>query len=255
LFAKRSDEGGADQIYDGASKSAFDDALNGKHAGSMYQSGHERFKVESMAPEVDVHTPGMAEAAGTHGKPTATWAQAKPRFEDAKLSTTAEYETYQSDFSKQHRGPSPNMVVSDREKGRNSWISRGVEIVDTPPPGNPSSGAFDASLKKTSPSPFAQAGGDRFKNLYTVSSFGEPSSTTSGVSDFDKAARNTKPSPSSVSNVDRFRAVYDIPSYGDPGAGSSSVDLERHQLEQKVSRQRHQAEAQRDRVMHDEYQQ
>eukprot|EP00301_Raphidiophrys_heterophryoidea_P022211 c6425_g1_i1.p1 GENE.c6425_g1_i1~~c6425_g1_i1.p1 ORF type:complete len:276 (-),score=62.42 c6425_g1_i1:29-814(-) len=251
LFTKSSGEGGADQIYDGAAKSAFDDALGNKKGSAAWQSkGGERSKVETMAPEVDVHSAGIAESAGTHGKPQANWAAAKPRFEDAKLSTTADYDTAKSAFDNVQHRPTPNMMTPQKNHGRDSWVKGGVDQVDTPGPGsaNPP-GAFDSQLKKTTPSAFAHSGGDRFKNLYTVASHGEPSSTADSVSDFDKALRNAKPSANAASHVDRFKQAYDIPSYGDPGASSTSVDVERQQRDQKLSRQRAQAEAERNRVM------
>jgi len=246
LYTKPSGEGGADQIYDGASKSAFDDALTGKHGGAAWQVKVERFKVEPMAPDVEVRNHGIGDSA-QYGKPTATWAQNKPRFEEAKLSTPAEYEVARSEFGKAAK---PTMIVPEKNRGRDSWISSASgEQANSPAPNLVSGGgAFDDQLKKTAPSHYSQAGGDRFKNLYSVSSNGEPTSTI--VSDFDKAARNTKPSPNAVAGGDRFKQAYDIPSYGDPGASASTAELERQHRDQKLARQRAQAEAERDRVMY-----
>lgn len=244
LYTKQTGEGGADQIYDGAAKSAFDDALGGKHSAA-WEARAERFHVDQMAPDVDVHVAGIADAA--HGKAGASWAAAKPRFEDPKhTGPTHDYNTAVSDFDKAARAkPAP---AHDHHKDRSAaWITS-QDQVNTPAPA-PLPGAFDTSLNKKTPSPFAQAGGDRFKDLYTVSSHGEPAATAGAVSDFDKAARNTKPSPASMTGGDRFKAAYDIPSHGDPGAHMTQADLERRELESKIARQKAQAEADRARAL------
>jgi len=250
LFNKQTGEGGADQIYDGAAKSSFDGALTGKHSAA-WEAKTERFKQEvNMAPDVDVHVSGIADSAAG-GKPTASWAAAKPRFENPKPQIGAgEYETATSDFDKalKNSRPSPMMMTPEKGKGRSDGWMTNQDQVNTPAP-TAIPGAFDEKLKKTSPSPFSHSGGDRFKDMNNVSSHGEPSTSAANVSDFDKASRNMKPSAAAVSHVDRFKAAYDIPSYGDPGATQSASDIERQQLETKIARQKAQAEAERNRVI------
>jgi len=249
LYTKQSGEGGADQIYDGASKSAFEDAMHGKHSAT-WEAKAERFKVEQMAPDVDVHVAGIADTAKS-GKPTATWAAQKPRFEETK-AVGGDYNVATSDFDKAAKAsrPTPNMATPTKGGARSdAWLTSNDQVASPAPA--PIPGAFDEKLKKNTPSAYAQTGGDRFKDLYTVSSHGEPAATSSAGSDFDKAARNTKPSPAAIQGGDRFKASYDIPSYGDPGASASTADIERHALEQKIARQKGQAEAERNRVLHE----
>jgi len=243
LFVKKTDEGGADQVYDGAAVSDFAKAAGNAKPSSNFAAHKPRFEEHITPPaEVEVQPRGIADAA--HGKVSATWAAAKPRFVETQ-AVGGDYTPAQSDFEKaaHNTRPSPMMATPERQKERSAgWITNSDQVATPPPAELP--GAFQV---KNKPSPFAQAGAQRFKDQYNVASYGdpgaEPSSTTS---DFAKAASNTKPSPNAMAASTRFKN--DVVSYGDPGAHQSQADLERQAMESKISHQRQQAEAAADRV-------
>ncbi len=77
LFVKKSDEGGADQVYDGAAVSDFAKAAATTKPSANFAAHKPRFEETTAAPEVEVQQRGIADVA--HGKASANWAAAKPR--------------------------------------------------------------------------------------------------------------------------------------------------------------------------------
>jgi len=241
LFVKKSDEGGADQIYEGASVSDFAKAASTAKPSANFATAKPRFETLQSGPEVEVQERGIADVA--HGKAGATWAAQKPRFQESH-AVGGDYEPPQSDFAKaaSHNRPSPMMATPEKHKERSAgWITNSDQV-NTPPPAD-LPGSFEI---KNKPSPFAQAGHQRFKEQYNVSSHGEPGDApTSATSDFSKAASNTKPSANAMAASTRFKN--ETVSYGDPGALQSQADLDRQALQTRLAHQRQQAELQAER--------
>jgi hypothetical protein len=232
LFVKKSDEGGADQIYDGAAQSAFD---SGGKGGAAWAQKADRFKDKEMAPEVDVHVAGIGDAAA--GKASANFDQRKPRFKEAAPSGP-DYDVAKSDFDKANSGrPSPMMMTPEKNKGRSDgWIANPEQVNSPPPAMQP--GAFE-NAKGGGAWSKSSTGGDRFKQQHQVASHGDAGNAPL-QSSFASAA-NARPSPSALAGGDRFKKAYDVPSYGDPGAGESLADVQNREREAKLARQQQQA--------------
>eukprot|EP00299_Pterocystis_sp_00344_P011941 c5655_g1_i1.p1 GENE.c5655_g1_i1~~c5655_g1_i1.p1 ORF type:complete len:255 (+),score=62.64 c5655_g1_i1:53-817(+) len=241
LFVKKTDEGGADAIYDGAAVSDFQKVSN--KPSSNFAQAKPRFADQTTAPDVDVHYGGIGDAA--HGKGSSNFNAHKPRFEDPAAGVGAgDYNAPQSDFEKaiSNSKPSPMMHTPEKQKDRSAGWMTNADQVNSPPPAD-LPGAFNV---KSTPSHYAHSSTDRFKGQYDVPSHGEPGAGGAFTSDFAKAASNTKPSPAAMAASQRFKN--DVVSYGDPGAAASQADIERQQLQAKIAHQKQQADlvAQRD---------
>lgn len=231
---------GADQSYDGAYSSDFEKKIQNAKGSSTFNAKSERFKVQQQAPEVDVHQRGLSDLV--QGKPQSTWESHKPRFKEPEPDNS-NYNTTVSSFTTATKNqPSPMMRLPEKDKDRSAKWMTNSDQVESPDPTN-LPGAFNI---KNTPSPMSNSGGQRFKGLNQVVSYGDPSSSPF-QSDFEKSLAKNKPSPNMVAKSDRFKN--DVPSYGDPGNNASTSDIEKQKLEEKIARQKAQKEAERERVL------
>lgn len=230
LYNKKGNEGGADVNYE-PPRSDFEVA--GGRGGSNFAATGERFKVNEMAPDVDVATAGIGDSA--QGRGTGAWNNNKPRFQ-TQQANDADYETAVSEFDK--AGTKGKQWIAPSKADRDG-VQLNQEQVNAPVPYD-KPGAFDHIGNKPS------------VNANARPRFGETKPATNGEpnaplrSDFDNAAMNSKPSANSMAGGQRFKNA--TPSYGDPGAGELPADRERRALEAKIARQRAQAEAEAARV-------
>lgn len=225
LYNKKDGEGGADVNY---APPPSDFEVAGGKPGGNFANTAERFKVAEMAPDVDVATPGIGDAA--QGRGTGAWNNNKPRFQTQEANQ-ADYETATSEFDKAGTKGKQWIIPSKADR---DGLGLNQDHVDAPTAYD-RPGAFDHISNKPSVNASARP---RFGETKPATT-GEPNAPL--TSDFDNAAMNAKPSANSMAGGARFKNT--TVSYGDPGATETAADREKRELEAKIARQRAQAEA------------
>jgi hypothetical protein len=217
-----------DAVYD-AAPGAFVE----KKGPTSFASGATRFK-DASSVTADATTASLTsdfEKATSISKPSAQMAAGAPRFGTPKNDTPdATYSTNKSDFDTGSAKPSHNMLAPDH---RGDWMTQTQSpnaSYDTAP------GAF---VDKKGQSTFSNAGAPRFKDQSAHET--TEATTAAPVSDFQKATSQAKPSAQMAASAPRFKD--NTVSYGDPGAHPSAADLDRRELQQRIDRQKRQAEA------------